>query len=91
MEQEISDIDYFPSPLILGAKGMSEAFICTVSPLGFHLRACVKERIWKNEYIDLLSLLPSVKDFPKADKKDDNGGEVICNFASVMGNKFPEK
>lgn len=33
-----------------------------ISPLGFHLPPSVKDKIWKGDYIDLLSLLPSSKD-----------------------------
>lgn len=65
------------SPLSPGAKLVSEtcykeALVCTISPLGCHLKDTVKEKIWKNLYIDLLSLLPSVKEFVKSEKKDDN-------------------
>lgn len=41
-----------------------------MSPLGFHLSCSVKEKIWKGDYVDILSLLPSSKEFlPKLDKK----------------------
>lgn len=36
----------------------------------------LRMKIWQYEYVDLLSLLPSVKEFPKADKKEDNGDEA---------------
>lgn len=32
----------------------------------------IKEKIWKHDFIDLLSLLPSYKDMSKSDKKSDD-------------------
>lgn len=42
---------------------LKEALPCEVSPLGFHLGLAVKEKIWRGEFVDLLSLLPAFKDF----------------------------
>lgn len=42
---------------------------CELSPLGFHLSVNVKEKIWRGDYIDLLSLIPSPKEY-RTDKKD---------------------
>lgn len=41
---------------------LQEALPCEVSPLGFHLLAALKEKIWKGEFVEVLSLLPSAKD-----------------------------
>lgn len=56
------------------AKGVSEtcykeALVCPGSLLGYHLRTATKKNIWHNEYIDLLSLLPLVKDFSKSGRR----------------------
>lgn len=49
-----------------------EALPCEMSPLGFHLSTAVKEKIWKCEYLDLISLLPSVEESVNIkDKKSD--------------------
>lgn len=40
---------------------MKEALSCKISPLGFHLSSSVKEKIWRGEFVDILSLLPSSK------------------------------
>ncbi|KAM9330745.1 LOW QUALITY PROTEIN: uncharacterized protein PAF06_017672 [Gastrophryne carolinensis] len=37
---------------------MGHAYICYEGPLGAHLKAEVKEKIWKREYIDIFTLLP---------------------------------
>lgn len=49
-----------------------EAMVCEISPLGFHLALSMKEKIWKHEFVDLLSLLPSIKENYKSDKKSHN-------------------
>lgn len=36
---------------------------CEMFPLGYHLSLSVKEKIWKGEFIDILSLLPFNVDF----------------------------
>lgn len=41
---------------------VKEALVCDMSPLGFHLSVTIKEKIWKHDYVDILSLLPSAKD-----------------------------
>ncbi|XP_040181175.1 uncharacterized protein LOC120914564 [Rana temporaria] len=41
-----------------------EAMACELSPLGFHLSANVKAKIWKGDYMDILSLLPAAEDRP---------------------------
>lgn len=40
-----------------------EVMSCEVSLLGFHLPISIKEKIWRGDFIDVLSLLPSVKEF----------------------------
>ncbi|KAM9308277.1 uncharacterized protein PAF06_012463 [Gastrophryne carolinensis] len=37
---------------------MGHSYICYEGPLGAHLKAEVKEKIWKREYIDIFTLLP---------------------------------
>lgn len=67
----------------------------------------IKEKIWKGDFIDLLSLLPNSKNFAnKNDKRSDDGAEnrrrpvtrsfynwlwAFCIFSAVMGVKHPEK
>ncbi|XP_056409991.1 uncharacterized protein LOC130338807 [Hyla sarda] len=41
------------------AKG--EVYVCFEGPLGAHLKAEVRERIWKGEYVEIFSLLPLEK------------------------------
>lgn len=78
-----------------------------MSPLGFHLPLAVKEKIWKGEFLDLLSLLPIAKDFIiKTDKRYEDGAvdsrrpisrsffnwlQAFCIFSAIMGEKHPEK
>lgn len=82
-----------------------EAMMCEVSPLGYHLSLAVKEKIWKQDFVDILSLLPSAKEV-KSDKKSDtdkeeerkrlaprsfyNWVQAYCIFASIMGEKHPQ-
>lgn len=40
-----------------------------MSPLGFYFQISLKEKIQKGEFIDILSLLPSSKDFLRFNKK----------------------
>lgn len=42
---------------------MKEVMLCEMSPLGYHLSLAVKEKIWRGDFIAILSLLPSYKDF----------------------------
>lgn len=44
---------------------LKESYTCAPSPLGYHLPLAVKEKIINGEYVDILSLLPSVKDAVK--------------------------
>lgn len=49
---------------------MKEVIPCETSPLGYHLSQSVKERIWKGEFMEILSLLPFHKDAMfKADRE----------------------
>lgn len=82
---------------------LREPLSCEVSPLGYHLSVSMKEKIWRCEFLDLLSLLPSVKDFVSKDKKEDedrrrpvtrsfnNWLQAFCIFSAVLCEKFPEK
>lgn len=55
---------------------LREALPGELSPLGYHLSTAVKEKIWRGEFIDILSLLPSSKEFLlKSDMKMDDRSE----------------
>lgn len=59
-----------PISAAVGETSFKESMPCEVSPLGFHLASSVKEKIWKGDLIDILSLLHASKDFlSKSDKK----------------------
>ena len=60
----------------------------------------VKEKIWNNDFIDLMSLLPNAKSDKKLEEEDrrrvaprsfNNWLQAYCIFAAVLGEKFPEK
>lgn len=66
----------------------------------------VKEKIWRGDFTDILSLLPLQKDFMgklgKNDKQEDerrrpiprsfnNWLQAFCIFAGVMADKHPEQ
>ena len=85
---------------------MKEVMPCEMSPLGYHLSTSVKEKIWRGEFMDILSPLPSQKDFmaksEKNDKHEDdrrrpiprsfnNWLQAFCVFAGVMTDKYPER
>ncbi|CAJ0942798.1 unnamed protein product [Ranitomeya imitator] len=55
------------------AKG--EVYVCFEGPLGAHLKKEVKERIWKDEYVEIFSLLPLEKFNLDKGKKDDSKKE----------------
>lgn len=96
-------------PTMDGDSGVSEvcvkeAMICEVSPLGFHLSLTIKEKIWIQEYVDILSLLPSTKEVLKSEKKSDdkdderkrvapksfyNWVQAFSIYSSVLGEKHP--
>lgn len=42
---------------------LKEILPCEISPLGYYLSAQVKDKIWKGQFIDILSLIPSAKLF----------------------------
>lgn len=57
-----------PGKMSVPASCMKEVML---SPLGYHLSLSVKEKIWKGDFVDVLSLLPAAKDFiPKTDRKE---------------------
>lgn len=39
----------------------SEVYVCFEGPLGAHLKAEVREKIWKGEYVEIFTLLPLEK------------------------------
>ena len=51
------------SAATVGESSFKEPLPCVLSPLGFHLSKAVKDKIWKGEFLDLLSLLPASKEF----------------------------
>ena len=82
-----------------------EALPCTLSPLGYHLTAAMKEKIVRGEFVDLLSLIPSAKESLFKDKKDERGDEdrrrlsrsfsnwlqAFLIYSSIICEKCPEK
>lgn len=82
------------------------ALPCILSPLGFHLPTGTKEKIWKGEFLDLLSLLPSAKEFVHkysgreekseedrrrpVNKSFNNWLQAFCIFTGVLCEKHPE-
>lgn len=76
---------------------IKETIPCVLSPLGFHLTVSVKEKIWKNDFFDVLTLLP-----PKDKKSEDekrkpvaktfaNRLQGFCIYPSVLCERYPEK
>lgn len=51
---------------------LKESYACSPSPLGYHLPVSVKDKIVNGEFVDILSLLPSMKE---AVRKSDGKGE----------------
>ncbi|PIO30965.1 hypothetical protein AB205_0195640, partial [Aquarana catesbeiana] len=45
----------------LADAAKSEVYVCFEGPLGAHLKAEVKEKIWKGEYVEIFTLLPLEK------------------------------
>lgn len=97
-----------PVKTLVSESCFKEALPCELSPLGYHLSNAVKEKIWRGDFIDILSLLPSSKEFLlKSDKRIDDRSEedrrraiprtfqnwlqAFCIFASVVGERFPDK
>lgn len=67
-----------PSPSSLVPEAcMKEALSCELSPLGFHLNNAIKDKIWRGDYIDILSLLPSAKK-NRLEKKNGDKFEDRC-------------
>lgn len=82
------------------------AMPCEMSPLGYHLRLAVKEKIWKGEFVDILSLLPLHKDFMAITEKKEEWSEggrrrpiprsfnnwlqAYCIYLGIMAEKNPE-
>lgn len=52
---------------------MKDVMPSEISPLGYHLSSSMKEKIWRGDVVDILSLLPCQKDF--AFKSDRRGEE----------------
>lgn len=76
---------------------LKEVLSCELSPLGFHLQGSVKEKIWRGEYIEIMSLFPSTKysRLERNEKVEDdrqknvpcsfnNWLQVFCIYASIM-------
>lgn len=51
-----------PSDKQLQERGR-ECMPCVFSPLGFHFSSVLKEKIWKDDYIDLVTVLSPARDF----------------------------
>lgn len=72
----VQPISHNTAPVQVAEACMKEALPCKISPLGFHLSSSVKEKIWRGEFVDLFSLLPSSKEFlSKLDKKSEDHSE----------------
>ncbi|KAG8546302.1 hypothetical protein GDO81_019272 [Engystomops pustulosus] len=83
-------------------RSVGVAKVCTddpliykMPPLGYHLSSSVKEKIWRREYVDILSLIPSYELFLRHDEEDvprtfDNWLQAFCIYASVLGERYPE-
>lgn len=91
------------------ASGVSEqcfkeALFCEISHLGYHLPLAIKEKIWKREFVDLLSLLLTNRENLKNEKKSEeieekrkrlanksfyNWLQAFCRYASILGEKQP--
>ncbi|OCT76197.1 hypothetical protein XELAEV_18031392mg [Xenopus laevis] len=83
------------------AEGTKDASILQL--LGLHLSSLVKEKIIRGEYVDLLSLLPSAKEFLQTEKKGDseedrrrpvartftNWLQVFCIYCNILTEKYP--
>ncbi|OCT96893.1 hypothetical protein XELAEV_18009110mg, partial [Xenopus laevis] len=82
-----------------------DSILCAATPLGLHLPQAIKEKITKGEYIDMLSLLPSSKDFlSKQVKQSDpemdrcrpvartftNWLQAFCIYSNVLCEKHPQ-
>ncbi|OCT74291.1 hypothetical protein XELAEV_18033252mg [Xenopus laevis] len=81
-----------------------DAFSCEVTPIGLHLSSSVREKIVRGDNIDLLSLLPSSKEFYKNEKRGDNEEDgrrpvagtfsnwlqAFCIYANILMEKHPE-
>ncbi|OCT59729.1 hypothetical protein XELAEV_18000594mg [Xenopus laevis] len=80
-----------------------DSILCDTTPLGLHLSQSIKEKINRGDYVDLLSLLPSVKVFLK-DKTNDseedrrrpvartftNWLQSFCIYANILCSKHPQ-
>lgn len=69
----VSGVTDFMGPILdkdtdVSETCLKEVMACELSPLGFHLASNIKDKIWKHEFIDMLSLLTINKDI-KSDKK----------------------
>lgn len=51
---------------------IKEVLPCEMSPIGFSLSISVKDKIWKGEFIHILSLLPSSKEFLRLENKSED-------------------
>lgn len=82
-----------------------ETMPCILSPLGFHLSNSTKDKIWKGDFIDILSLLPSQKEYYSCidkDKLDEDKKRLVARtfnnwlqafmiYASIMCERIPER
>ncbi|OCT97070.1 hypothetical protein XELAEV_18009293mg [Xenopus laevis] len=71
-----------------------QAIICQTTPLRLHLSSLVKEKIIRGEYVDLLSLLPSAKEFVQTEKKGDSEEDrrrpvAFCINCNILTEKYP--
>ncbi|CAN2390770.1 hypothetical protein PRIEUP_LOCUS807, partial [Pristimantis euphronides] len=56
---------------------LNDTMFCGMAPLGTHLSADIKERIWKGEYVDVWSLLSADSMAVDRERSFDKGGKAI--------------
>lgn len=42
---------------------LKETLPCEMSPVGYYLSPQIKNKIWNGQFVDILALLPSVKEY----------------------------
>ncbi|OCT57189.1 hypothetical protein XELAEV_18003887mg [Xenopus laevis] len=88
----------------ISENAFKDSILCDTTPLGLHLPQAVRDKIVRGEYVDLLSLLPSAKEFlVKNDKVSEveidrrrpvartfsNWLQAFCIYANVLCAKQP--
>lgn len=66
------------STMSVTGRVAKECMPCFLSPLGFHLTAAIKEKIWREEFIDLNLILPPSRELYKYDRKEEKADDECC-------------